>query len=183
MGPVTTADPPTARPGARFERSPCSQTGTLARVLAVLVTGLTCAACATWSLRQSVIRGDLAATRKMEQTQMSPESPDDCGWTLLHYASYYQHAPIVEYLIGRRVNVNAITTQHSARCTGYSHIPAGSTPLIIAAYYGQADIVELLLAHRADPSPRNAEGYDALMYARKFEFVETARLLESVYPR
>jgi len=50
--------------------------------------------------------------------------------------------------------------------------------LIIAACYGQADIIHLLLAHGADPTAKDAEGYDALMYARKFDFSESAKALE-----
>jgi len=149
--------------------------------MALVVTTVVCfsTGCATWDLRRSVINGDLAATRKIEQTHLSPESPDECGWTLLHYASYYQHTPVVEYLIGRSVNINARTTQHSSQCIVYSHIAAHSTPLIIAAYYGQADIIYLLLAHGADPTAKDAEGYDALMYARKFDFSESVRALEA----
>ena len=61
----------------------------------------------------------------------------------------------------------------------YSHIPTGSTPLTIAAYYGQADIIQLLLARGADRMAKNADGYDAITYARKFDFSESVRALES----
>jgi len=147
-------------------------------VLVVAAIVCFCTACATWELRRSVIKGDLPATKKMEGTRMSPESPDECGWTLLHYATYYQHTPIVEYLIGRSVNINARTTQHSGHCMAYSHIAANSTALIIAAYYGQADIICVLLAHGADTTAKDADGYDALTYARKFDFSESVRALE-----
>jgi ankyrin repeat protein len=143
-----------------------------------LAVGLLAGACASWDLRQMVIHGDLVKTqRQVEGRGQSPESPDDCGWTLLHYASYYQHAPLVEYLIGRMVNVNARSTMHSENCVAYSKIPAGSTPLIIAAYYGQIDIIELLLRYGADRTIKNDGGYTALMYAKKFEFAEAARAL------
>ena len=147
-------------------------------VVVILTLGALLAACATWDLRQTVITGDVVRTRQQLEQGLSPESPDDCGWTLLHYASYYQHTPVVEYLLGKSVHVNATTTSHSGHCMMYSHIPAGSTPLIIAAYYGQADIIQLLLAHGADRSVKNAKGYDAVTYARKFEFGVSVRILE-----
>ena len=150
-----------------------------ARTTTIVLFAILLAGCAGWELRNTVRRGDLLRTRhQVEERGQSPESPDDCGWTLLHYASYYQHTPLVEYLIGRSANVNATTVAHSGNCIGYSHIPAGSTPLIIAAYYGQADIIQVLLAHGANRAVKNAEGYDALTYARKFEFGQSARALE-----
>jgi ankyrin repeat protein len=136
-------------------------------------------ACAEANLRQAVSNGDLmGARRQIEGKGLSPELPNDCGWTLLHHASYYQHTPLVEYLVGRSVDVNAQTRRHSGHCIMYSHIPAGSTPLIIAAYYGQTDIVRFLLRSGAERKLRNAEGYDALMYARKYEFAETVQALQ-----
>jgi ankyrin repeat protein len=121
----------------------------------------------------------LAQTRQqVEGKGLSPELPDECGWTLLHYASYYQYTPVVDYLISRSANVNAKTVSPSGLCISFSHIPAGSTPLIIAAYYGQADIIQILLAHGANRTIKNAEGYDALTYARKFEFGLSAKELE-----
>jgi uncharacterized protein len=145
----------------------------------VVVFGILAAACAPANLRRMVANGDLAATRvQIEQKGQSPESPDECGWTLLHHASYYQHTPLVEYLVARSANVNARTTLQAGHCIPYSRIAAGSTPLIIAAYYGQADILQILLAHGADRSIKNDDGYDALTFARKFEFGQSVRVLE-----
>lgn len=146
----------------------------------LLGVGLFVSGCASLNVRQAVTNGDLASTRQHLETKgESPESPNDCGWTLLHLASYYQYPPLVEYLIQRKANVNAATAKHSDECMAYSKIPAGSTPLIIAAYYGQADIIDMLVRAGADRSRKNAEGYTALMYARKFEFSLSARALEA----
>ena len=150
--------------------------------VAVLLVGagLLASGCASLNVRQAVTNGDLVSTRQHLETKgESPESPNDCGWTLLHLASYYQYPPLVEYLIQRKANVNAPTAKHSDQCMAYSKIPAGSTPLIIAAYYGQADIIDILVRSGADRNLKNAEGYTALMYARKFEFSLSAHALEA----
>jgi uncharacterized protein len=148
-------------------------------VLLFLLACVFAPACAESSLRQAVRNGDLMRTRwQIEEKGMSRELPDECGWTLLHYASYYQHTPLVEYLVGQFANVNARTMLHSQHCMGYSHIPAGSTPLMIAAYYGQTDIIRFLLSSGAQIRLKNQEGYSALMYARKYEFGEAADALE-----
>ncbi len=144
----------------------------------ILLLGMLVSACAESGLRQAVSNGDLMATRRsIERQGLSPERPNKCGWTLLHYACYYQHPPLVEYLLGRSVDVNAQSTAHAANCLAYSPIPAGTTPLMIAAYYGQADIIKILLRFGANRRLRNAQGYDALMYARKYEFAEAVRAL------
>jgi hypothetical protein len=98
---------------------------------------------------------------------------------LLHFAAYYQSAPLVDYLISRSVKVDAKTLAHSGECMPYSKIPAGSTPLCIAAYYGQGDIIDILLKHGAKPGLKNSEGYSALDYAKKFEFALSFKELEA----
>jgi|SRR5450631_3624761 len=146
-----------------------------------LVAGIVCVvSCAEVSLRSSVKNGRLAETKKyIEKDHMSPEMPNACGWTLLHFAAYYESAPLVEYLISRSVKVDAKTLTHSGQCIPYSKIPAGSTPLCIAAYYGQADIIDILLKHGAKPGLKNSEGYSALDYAKKFEFALSFKALET----
>ncbi len=152
----------------------------LPRSVLAAVASLLIGACGTWGLRHAVKNSDLAGTKKRFESDptLSPESPDECGWTLLHYATYYQYTPLAEYLLGRGANVNARTTAFSGRCNVYSHIPSRSTPLTIAAYYGQADIILVLLAHGADYTAKDTAGYDALAYARKFDFGRATKALE-----
>ena len=146
----------------------------------LLVASVGASSCAESNLRSSVKNGRLAETQGyIEKDHMRPEMPDTCGWTLLHFAAYYESAPMVEYLISRAVKVDARTVTHSDRCMVYSKIPAGSTPLCIAAYYGQADIIEILLKHGANPILKNSEGYSALDYAKKFEFALSFKQLEA----
>jgi ankyrin repeat protein len=92
-------------------------------------------------------------------------------------AVYYQHQSIVEYLLGRPIHVDAKTTKHSISCITFSHIPAGSTPLLIAAFYGNRAIVQTLLQHGADPRTQDAEGHTALSYAQDFQFAAVERML------
>lgn len=146
----------------------------------LLVASVGASSCAESDLRSSVKNGRLVETKGyIEKDHMSPEMPDMCGWTLLHFAAYYPSAPLVEYLISRSVKVDARTATHSSKCIPYSKIPAGSTPLCIAAYYGQADIIDILLKHGAKPGLKNSEGYSALDYAKKFEFALSFKELEA----
>src|ERR1035437_1623340 len=89
-----------------------------------LVAGIVCVvSCAEVNLRSSVKNGRLAETKQhIEKEHMSPELPDVCGWTLLHFAAYYESAPLVEYLISRSVKVDAKTLAHSHQCIPYSKI-------------------------------------------------------------
>jgi uncharacterized protein len=133
--------------------------------------------CAEWGLRHAVKHGDLHSVReRIEREHMNPNIVDDCGWTLLHYAAYYEHVRLVNYLLDRGVDINATSTMHSSHCAG-GNLPQRSTALMVAAYYGQAHIAQILLERGADRRMKDFEGYSAIMYARKFEFREVVEVL------
>jgi ankyrin repeat protein len=130
------------------------------------------------SLHELARDGDLdEVIRAIDTHRANVNAIDACGWSALHVATYYLQLPVVDGLLDRKANVNAQTTSYSAACMGFSHIPAGSTPLIIAAYYGAEDIVAMLLARGADVRIKNADGYTAIGYAREFEFRSVANIL------
>lgn len=75
------------------------------------------------------------------------------GWAPLHYAASGPDPRIVELLLARDADVEAVS-------------PNGSTPLMMAARYGSEDAVRLLLARGADPARRNDRNLTAADFAR-----------------
>lgn len=67
------------------------------------------------------------------------------GWTPLHLATYFGHRDVMECLLARNSDVNAINEN-------------GDTPIHKAAFIGREDLVMLLLQHNADVHIINGEG-------------------------
>lgn len=57
------------------------------------------------------------------------------------------------------------------------------TALMYAAREGRTDLVSLLLRHGADPLIKNDLGHDALYYARKMNYADTAAVLNAEVER
>jgi ankyrin repeat protein len=105
-------------------------------------------------------------------------SPD--GYTPLHLAAFFGHAPVVSELVGRGADLRAVarnpmavTPLHSAAAAGQVEVArilieagapvderqaGGWTPLHSAAQNGDVELVRLLLASGADPSLANDAG-------------------------
>jgi ankyrin repeat protein len=88
------------------------------------------------------------------------------GWPPLVYAAYNGHAGIVDYLIGKGAEVDAITEN-------------GSTALFFASRNGHAETVRMLLKHRADPTIVNDFGETAVDWAVKGRHSEVGVLLRA----
>ncbi|KAK1625897.1 hypothetical protein QYE76_000212 [Lolium multiflorum] len=82
--------------------------------------------------------------------------------TLLHSAAIRGHSEIVEFLISRGADVNALSV------TG--------TPLSVASFKGHASTVKILLQHNADPNKGNRL-FVALDMALRKSFVSCVKLL------
>lgn len=73
------------------------------------------------------------------------KSKSNLGWTPLHLATYFGHRDVMEILLHRDADINAINDN-------------GDTPLHKAAFIGREDIVMMLLQNNADVNIINGEG-------------------------
>lgn len=90
---------------------------------------------------------------------------NQAGWAPLHYAASGPNPRIVELLLARGAEVEAVS-------------PNGSTPLMMAARYGSEESVRLLLARGADPARRNERDLSAADFARLGGRVQLADALQ-----
>lgn len=73
------------------------------------------------------------------------KSKSNLGWTPLHLATYFGHRDVMEILLQRDADIDAINDN-------------GDTALHKAAFIGREDIVMLLLQYNADVNIINGEG-------------------------
>ena len=92
--------------------------------------------------------------------------PDKEGWTPLHYAATKGHLDIVEYLISKEVDVDALN-------------PGDTTPLMLAARYGHIRVVKFLLDHDADLTLHNTQHLTAIDFAYQYNQKEIGDGLRS----
>ena len=83
-------------------------------------------------------------------------------WAALHYATFAGHGGIVDYLLERGADVNALSTN-------------GSTPLMMAAREGQEGIAKVLLKAGARRDIVNERGDDAMRWAMRYNHLQIAR--------
>ena len=94
---------------------------------------------------------------------------DEDGWTLLHFASYIGHVPLVYYLLFVAcvpVNIGP---------------PTAWTPLAGAARHGHSCCVRMLLQAGANPEIQDSTGMLPIDYARMEEHTEVQEML-SMHP-
>lgn len=88
------------------------------------------------------------------------------GWAPLHYAASGPSTPVVDWLLGQGVPMEARS-------------PNGTTPLMMAAGYGAESSVDALLQRGASASARNDLGLDAAAFARRAGRDALARRLDA----
>jgi ankyrin repeat protein len=88
------------------------------------------------------------------------------NWGALHYAVFNGHQQLVEDLIARGANVNALS-------------PNLSTPLILAAREGRDEVARRLLESGADAKARNDWGDSALTMAMRYDHLRLAKMISS----
>lgn len=87
-------------------------------------------------------------------------------WTALHYASFANHARIVELLLHHGAEINA-------------QAPNGSSVLMMAAREGHAELARQLLTAGADTQIVNDRGDSALTWAMRHGHFSLARLVST----
>jgi ankyrin repeat protein len=127
------------------------------------------------------------------------------GFTALHFAAFFGHAPAVDLLLERGAEVDAFgrgwmtgTPLHSAASRARAPIvrtlldrganpdarqSGGWTPLHSAAHNGDAESAEALLSAGADPAATNEEGRSVLDLAEERGDPSTVRLIRAALQR
>ena len=96
----------------------------------------------------------------------APLEREGNNWGALHYAVFNGHQQLVEDLIARGANVNALS-------------PNLSTPLILAAREGRDEVARRLLESGADATARNDWGDSALTMAMRYDHLRLAKMISS----
>ena len=96
----------------------------------------------------------------------APLEREGNNWGALHYAVFNGHQQLVEELIARGANVNALS-------------PNLSTPLILAAREGRDEVARRLLESGADATARNDWGDSALTMAMRYDHLRLAKMISS----
>jgi hypothetical protein len=110
--------------------------------------------------------GNLEVVKSLiDRKQVDPDFTLDKGSTPLIAASASGRLKVVEYLLRRRVNINA-------------QDPHGTTALMWAVFKGHRDVAKLLISKGADTKVIRDDGDTALDIARKWKQNEIASLLK-----
>jgi ankyrin repeat protein len=100
----------------------------------------------------------LAIVEKLVAAGAHVNTPD---WTPLIYAAFNGHAPVVQFLLKARADVNAASDN-------------GTTALMAASRGGFTEVVDLLLRAGADPNRTNENGETAVDVALHFKQTDVA---------
>ncbi len=112
-----------------------------------------------------VTEGDRSACENFLRIGFSPDSRDERGVPILSLAIRGRHRELVNLLLDRGANVNAVSHDR------------GNSPLMEAAVRGDLETVELLLGAGADLNLQSKNGQTALMLAVGEGFTGVARVL------
>jgi len=156
------------------------------------------------NLFEAAALGRLDLVRKsVDRNPQSVNARSHDGFTPLHLAAFFGHVPVMEYLLQKGAEVDAISTNrafalgstplHSAVAarrleaarrliaTGASlnaKDSADATPLYAAAAGGNLDMVRLLVESGANLNEPAHDGLTPLLIARDKNHAEVARYLE-----
>jgi len=98
--------------------------------------------------------GDLDQLNQTIQSGANINTPDNTGFTPLHWAVQQQNSATMKELLKKGAHVNKIDEN-------------GKTPLVVAVIGKNKDIVKKLLEHKADTRITNKDGKTALDIAKK----------------
>ena len=119
------------------------------------------------SLHAVVAKGDLEATRKLIEQGADIEAKDPgTGASVLHYAVMRGNPEILQYLLGKGVDVNSRTRN-------------GTTPLHTAVLYNRYEVAEMLLKKGADVEAKSSSGATPLAIATAARNRDIAELLRA----
>ena|SRR5258706_10713776 len=105
------------------------------------------------SLHSVVAKGDLENTRKLIEQGADLEAKDPgTGASVLHYAVMRGNPEILQFLLGRGVDINSRTRN-------------GTTPLHTAVLYNRYEVAEMLLNKGAEVDAKSASGATPLAIA------------------
>jgi hypothetical protein len=108
-----------------------------------------------------VLKGEMAVAKRL----LEAGAPvNQSGWTPLMYAAYEGRADMVELLLSKGAEVNALS-------------PNLSTPLMLAARNGRMEAVRLLLKAGAETELKNDQGYTAEAWANAAGNTDAADLI------
>ncbi len=139
--------------------------------ICLVITVMLFSGCASLSLSQSAIKGDLDSIKSQLKNGENVNQVDQWGWTPLLWATYYDHYTIVDYLLRNGADINFKSTNDQAA-------PKGSTPLIVASYNGNIGMTKFLLRRGADKNIKNSAGETAHDVAEKYHFTGVIDLLD-----
>jgi serine/threonine-protein phosphatase 6 regulatory ankyrin repeat subunit B len=91
-------------------------------------------------------------------------SADENGMTALHFAAFYGHKDVAEWLLSNKAGVNSRNTH-------------GGTPLLDAALMGHEDVAQLLLINQADVNTKDNDGGTPLHVAAQGGYKDIVELL------
>jgi len=91
---------------------------------------------------------------------------DDEGVSILDMAVTYNNLEMVEYLIGKGLDINKTSRR------------SGFTSLMAAACYGRIEIAKILLENGANQEARDSKGFSAIDFARKMNKKSILELLD-----
>jgi ankyrin repeat protein len=121
------------------------------------------------ALLHAAWKGRLDAVRWLVEHGATLERPGK-AWAALHYAAFAGHQAVVDYLIERGANVNALSVN-------------GSTPLMMAAREGKEEIANRLLGAGANDNIVNEWGDNARSWALRSNNMRIAeRIAQEKFP-
>ena len=121
-------------------------------------------------LMDAASKGDGRKVAQLLKNGMDINKPNGTGGTALVYAAQGGHAKVVDYLLAKGANPNAIEGEAKLN-------KAGMTALMYAAGAGHLEIVKTLLAKKADHKVKTSLGYTAIMLAAQKGHTEVVQAL------
>jgi hypothetical protein len=119
------------------------------------------------SLHAVVAKGDFENARKLVEQGADVEAKDPgTGASVLHYAVMRGNPEILQFLLGRGVDVNSRTRN-------------GTTPLHTAVLYNRYEVAEMLLNKGADVGAKSSSGATPLAIATAAKNRTIAELLRA----